>query len=196
MVTGAAGGIGKATAHKLASRGVSIVIVDMNEKDGTQVAEEIAKKWNVRSKFLKVDITQEQAVKDAIASTLEWTGRIDYAANCAGICESIWAEEESITTELFDKYDCYSSIWDARSDPRRTHWSLGHTPSTLEGCGSVKSFRRSKCEPRGPGPSPFLLNLNTPYPANAVQLPTSCLSPAFKRLGWQRTRPASMRQLE
>jgi len=103
MVTGAAGGIGKATAHKLASRGISVVIVDMNEKDGSKVAEEIANKWNVRSKFLKVDITQEQEVKDAIASTLEWTGRLDYAANCAGICESIWAEEESITTELFER---------------------------------------------------------------------------------------------
>ena len=103
MVTGAAGGIGKATAHKLGSRGISVVIVDMNEKDGLKVADEIAKKWNVRSKFLKVDVTQEQEVKDAIASTLEWTGRLDYAANCAGICESNWAEEETVTTELFDR---------------------------------------------------------------------------------------------
>ncbi|KIW21478.1 hypothetical protein PV08_02058 [Exophiala spinifera] len=103
MITGAAGGIGKAAAHKLASRGVSVVIVDMNEKEGVKVADEVAKKWNVRAKFLKVDITQESEVKDAIKSTLEWTGRLDYAANCAGICESIWAEEESITTELFER---------------------------------------------------------------------------------------------
>ncbi|KAK5200221.1 hypothetical protein LTR99_009019 [Exophiala xenobiotica] len=103
MITGAAGGIGKATAHKLASRGISVIIVDMNDNDGPAVANEVAKQWNVRSKFLKVDITQEQQVKDAIASTTEWTGRLDYAANCAGICESIWAEEESITTELFER---------------------------------------------------------------------------------------------
>ncbi|KAI1622028.1 3-oxoacyl-reductase [Exophiala viscosa] len=103
MITGAAGGIGEATAHKLASRGISVFVIDMNEKDGSRVSDEVEKKWNVRSKFLKVDITQEEQVKDAIASTTKWTGRLDYAANCAGICESIWAEEESITTELFER---------------------------------------------------------------------------------------------
>jgi NAD(P)-dependent dehydrogenase (short-subunit alcohol dehydrogenase family) len=103
MVTGAAGGIGKATAHKLASRGISVVIVDMDEKQGIQAADDVTKRWNVRTKFLKVDITEEQQVKDAVASATEWTGRLDYAANCAGICESTWAEEESITTELFER---------------------------------------------------------------------------------------------
>lgn len=103
LITGAAGGIGRATAHKLASRGISIVIVDMDEEHGSRVADEIADQWNVQSKFLKVDITQEQQVREAVKSATEWTGRLDYAANCAGICESIWAEEESITTELFEK---------------------------------------------------------------------------------------------
>lgn len=103
FITGASGGIGRATAHKLASRGVSIVLVDMNEEQGKKVAKEVAQKWEVKTKFLKTDITQEQQVKDAVAASTEWTGRLDYAANCAGICESIWGEEESITTELFDR---------------------------------------------------------------------------------------------
>jgi NAD(P)-dependent dehydrogenase (short-subunit alcohol dehydrogenase family) len=76
----------------------------MNEHEGHAVSREVAKKWDVKTKFLKVDITQEQQVKDAVAAATEWTGRIDYAANCAGICESVWAEEESISTELFEKY--------------------------------------------------------------------------------------------
>lgn len=108
FITGAAGGIGRATAHKLASRGISIVIVDMNEHEGSRVSDEVAKRWNVKSKFLKVDISQEQQVKDAIASATEWTGRLDYAANCAGICESVWAEEESITADLFERYAALS----------------------------------------------------------------------------------------
>ncbi|KAH0848686.1 hypothetical protein AYO21_02889 [Fonsecaea monophora] len=103
FITGGSGGIGQATAHKLASRGIWVVITDMDEKEGTKVADEVAKKWNVKTKFIKLDVTQEQQVKDAIASALEWTGRLDYAANCAGICESIWAEEESISVELFDR---------------------------------------------------------------------------------------------
>ena len=104
FISGGGGGIGKATAHKLASRGIWTVIADMNEQEGHNVADEVAKKWDVKAKFLRVDITQEQEVKDAVAAATEWTGRIDYAANCAGICESVWAEEESITTELFEKY--------------------------------------------------------------------------------------------
>ena len=114
MITGAGGGIGKALARKLASRGISVMVVDMNEQHGNQVAGEIAKDYNVRSKFRKVDITQEQQVKDAVIDSTEWTGRLDYAANCAGICESIWAEEESITTELFDKYDPGAPIMNVR----------------------------------------------------------------------------------
>ncbi|OAL31988.1 hypothetical protein AYO22_00858 [Fonsecaea multimorphosa] len=103
FITGGSGGIGRATAHKLASRGISVVVADMDEQQGTKVSDEVAKKWNVKTKFLKLDVTQEQQVKDAIASSTEWTGRLDYAANCAGICETIWSEEESITTELFER---------------------------------------------------------------------------------------------
>ena len=108
FISGGGGGIGKATAHKLASRGIWTVIVDMNEQEGHRVADEVSMKWDVKTKFLKVDITQEQEVKKAVAAATEWTGRIDYAANCAGICESAWAEEESITTELFEK--CVGSL--------------------------------------------------------------------------------------
>jgi NAD(P)-dependent dehydrogenase (short-subunit alcohol dehydrogenase family) len=103
FVSGGLGGIGKATAHKLASRGISIVLADMNEEEGHQAADDIAKKWSVKSRFVKLDVTQENQVRDAVKAATGWTGRIDYAANTAGICESTWAEEESITTEVFEK---------------------------------------------------------------------------------------------
>ncbi len=107
FISGGGGGIGKATAHKLASRGILTVIVDMNEQEGHKVADGVAKKWDVKTKFLKVDITQERQITDAVVAATEWTGRIDYAANCAGICESVWAEEESITAELFERCALY-----------------------------------------------------------------------------------------
>jgi NAD(P)-dependent dehydrogenase (short-subunit alcohol dehydrogenase family) len=50
-----------------------------------------------------VNITQEAEVKALVEAATALTGRLDYAANCAGICEAIWEEEESITTELFDR---------------------------------------------------------------------------------------------
>ncbi|KAL6240208.1 hypothetical protein RBB50_012895 [Rhinocladiella similis] len=103
LVTGAASGIGRAVANKLASRGISIVLTDINEEQGTAAADEVAQKYNVRTKFQRVDVTQEAEVKAMVAAALGLTGRLDYAANCAGICESIWEEEESITTEVFDR---------------------------------------------------------------------------------------------
>ena len=137
FISGGSGGIGKAAAHKLASRGISIVIVDMNEQEGHKVSDEVAKKWKVKSKFLKVDITQEPQVKDAVKAATEWTGRLDYAANCAGICESTWAEEESITTEVFEKYGdrllCCHRLTVA-----------GHMLSTPKGCGYVRSIKLSR----------------------------------------------------
>jgi len=103
LITGAASGIGRATAHKLASRGISIVLADMNEEQGIACANEVSQKWKVRTKFLKLDVTQEAQVKQVVPAAASLTGRLDFAANCAGICESVWDEEESITTELFER---------------------------------------------------------------------------------------------
>jgi len=105
LVTGAASGIGRAVARKLASRGISVVLADMNAEQGTAVANDIAQKYGVRTEFHPIDVTQESEVKALVASAASLTGRLDYAANCAGICESVWEEEESITTELFERQD-------------------------------------------------------------------------------------------
>lgn len=104
LVTGAASGIGRAVANKLASRGISIVLADIEQKSGENAATEISEQYKVRTVFKRVNITEEAEVKSLIAASLELTGRLDYAANCAGICESTWEEEESITTEIFDRY--------------------------------------------------------------------------------------------
>jgi 3(or 17)beta-hydroxysteroid dehydrogenase len=105
FITGAAQGIGRATANKLASRGISIVLADQNEDRGHAAAKDVASQFGVKTKFVKVDVTQEQQVKDGIGEALKLTGRLDYAANCAGICESVWEGEEDVTVELYDKYD-------------------------------------------------------------------------------------------
>ncbi|OAP58402.1 2,5-dichloro-2,5-cyclohexadiene-1,4-diol dehydrogenase [Fonsecaea erecta] len=103
LVTGAASGIGRAVANKLARRGISLLLADRNQNQGSAAADDIAQKYRVRAKFQRVDVTQESEVKQLVAAALEFTGRLDYAANCAGICETVWDEEESITTELFDR---------------------------------------------------------------------------------------------
>lgn len=48
FVTGGANGIGKALYHKLASRGISVVVVDIDTGSGTMVPEDVAGRWNVQ----------------------------------------------------------------------------------------------------------------------------------------------------
>lgn len=103
LVTGAANGIGKAVATKLASRGISLLMTDLNQDRGAVAASEIARKYNVRVEFLQADVSSENDIKRAVEASISLTGRLDYAANCAGICETIASEEKSITTEWFDK---------------------------------------------------------------------------------------------
>ncbi|KAL2831029.1 hypothetical protein BJY01DRAFT_254405 [Aspergillus pseudoustus] len=103
LVTGAANGIGKAIATKLASRGISVLLTDLNKQQGHAAASELAKRYNVRTEFLQTDVSQEEDIRKAVDASLSFTGRLDYAANCAGICETIASEERSISTEWFDK---------------------------------------------------------------------------------------------
>lgn len=103
LVTGAASGIGKAVSHKLASRGISVVLADMDNVHGMAVAKEIQQKYRVRAQFHQVNVAQETEVKDLVAMSASLTGRLDYAANCAGIAEGNRLEEETITSEWFDK---------------------------------------------------------------------------------------------
>ncbi|KAF9889091.1 hypothetical protein FE257_008068 [Aspergillus nanangensis] len=103
LVTGAANGIGKAVARKLASRKISLFLTDINKEQGANAAKEISQTYGVRAEFLCTDVSKETEIQRMVAESLSLTGRLDYAANCAGICETVATEERSITTDWFDK---------------------------------------------------------------------------------------------
>lgn len=83
IVTGAASGIGRATALLLAQEGASIVIVDINAKGGKEVAEEI-KRNGGDALFIEHDVTDEDGWKDTIKQTLDKYGKLDIMVNDAG----------------------------------------------------------------------------------------------------------------
>jgi NAD(P)-dependent dehydrogenase (short-subunit alcohol dehydrogenase family) len=79
VITGAAGGIGYATAKRFADEGAKVVIVDLNEEVGQQVAAEIG------GIFIKADVTSEEDVARMYKVAFDTYGRIDIAFNNAGI---------------------------------------------------------------------------------------------------------------
>ena len=81
IVTGGASGLGGATVDMLAKAGAKVTIFDMNEMLGTQKAAAIG------GKFIKVNVTDEEAVAQAIAEAEQAHGKARILVNCAGIGE-------------------------------------------------------------------------------------------------------------
>lgn len=79
VVTGGGSGIGKAITEKLLGQGVKIVILSRNK------GRETAKELGPDCSFLSVDITEYEAVKEAIEKTVEDHGQLDYLVNNAGM---------------------------------------------------------------------------------------------------------------
>jgi len=103
IVTGGASGIGAAVCRKLASRGINLIIADLQKEAGEKLSEEVRGRYGIEAYFLLVNVALEEDVKQMVGLAVEKFGRLDYAANCAGICEGTWEEEETISTELFEK---------------------------------------------------------------------------------------------
>lgn len=84
LVTGAALGIGKATAQLLAREGAKVVVTDMKVSDGQTVVAEI-KATGGEAMFAELNVTHEDDWKKAIAATLQAYGQLDIVVNNAGI---------------------------------------------------------------------------------------------------------------
>lgn len=84
IVTGAARGIGRATAQLFARQGASVVLLDRLAELGQATAAEIVAAGG-QVTFIATDVTQPEAVEAAVAQTLERYGQIDVLVNNAGI---------------------------------------------------------------------------------------------------------------
>jgi NAD(P)-dependent dehydrogenase (short-subunit alcohol dehydrogenase family) len=83
LVTGAATGIGRATALAFAQAGASVVVADIAAEAGAQTTAEITEAGG-QARFYQVDVADAGSVADMIAQTIGWYGRLDYAHNNAG----------------------------------------------------------------------------------------------------------------
>ena len=79
VVTGAASGLGEATARELARRGAKVAVFDRDAAKGEKVAAEIG------GVFCEVDVTSDQKVKSAFEKARSAHGQERILVNCAGV---------------------------------------------------------------------------------------------------------------
>jgi NAD(P)-dependent dehydrogenase (short-subunit alcohol dehydrogenase family) len=95
IITGAASGIGLATARRFDAEGAKVVVADMNETVGTQIATEIG------GTFVSVNVASEESVQAMYASVVDTYGGVDILFNNAGISPD---DDDSILTTGLDAW--------------------------------------------------------------------------------------------
>lgn len=100
VITGAAGGIGKATAKKLAEQGAKLALVDLNLNAVQQVIADLGLN-DSSAVALQANVAKEEEVKAYVDATVEKFGKIDGFFNNAGV-EGTTANVEDYPTETFE----------------------------------------------------------------------------------------------
>ena len=84
VVTGAASGIGRGIALRLAEMGGSVAILDVDDSKGCEAAAELEAHGGA-AVFLRCDVRSADECRRAVATIIKRWGRIDILCNCAGI---------------------------------------------------------------------------------------------------------------
>ena len=101
VITGAASGIGRATAIRFAGEGASIVIADLN-KEGGEAAVRDCKENGGNAVFQLTDVTSEENIKGAVDRAMKEFGRVDIMYNNAGLGGAV-GPLEKVTADNWDR---------------------------------------------------------------------------------------------
>ena len=93
VITGCAGGVGRATAHRFSEAGAKLILADI--QDATELAREVG------GKFVRTDVSRENDVKALMESAVTEYGRLNIVINNAGILRIV--EIKDITEAVLDE---------------------------------------------------------------------------------------------
>ncbi|WP_327188208.1 short-chain dehydrogenase/reductase [Streptomyces sp. NBC_01334] len=100
FITGAAGGIGAATARVLHARGANLVLTGRNASSLTDLARELGEE---RALPLSVDVTDRASLHSAMAHTIDRFGALDVVFANAAIGPDVPATIATVDPELFER---------------------------------------------------------------------------------------------
>jgi 3-hydroxybutyrate dehydrogenase len=129
LVTGAGGGIGRATAIAAAANNLMTVGLDIDEKEG-QKTQRLARDLGGQMIFIKTDLTREEDLQYAVAETAK-LGAIKYLANIAGI-----QHIDSIENFPMEKYDYMMRLM-LRAPFYLSKLVLPHIKKSKNGTGAI-----------------------------------------------------------
>jgi NAD(P)-dependent dehydrogenase (short-subunit alcohol dehydrogenase family) len=102
LITGAARGIGKASALMFAKEGSIVVIADIDEENGKKIEKEIIDNGG-KALFIKADLSKSQDVINLTSSVADKFGRLHILYNNAGV---FWKKKDGPVTEIDEE------VWD------------------------------------------------------------------------------------
>src|SRR6478609_3035787 len=97
IISGAASGMGAATARLFAREGAKVVVADMLEHEGRQVADGIG----ASARFEPLDVTKKESWTAIMAATIRNFGKLDVLVNNAGVSGS--AEQDVYSTDAWHR---------------------------------------------------------------------------------------------
>ena len=105
IVTGAAQGFGAGIAEILHNEGANIIVADLNEKKGTEFANQLnSKKTKNKARFISVNVAESDSVKALVDETVLQFGGLDVMISNAGILRAGSLDEmDQATFELMTK---------------------------------------------------------------------------------------------
>ena len=95
IITGAASGFGKGIAKKFASEGSNVIVADINESSGIEVAQKI-KESGYKAEFIHTDVSNKESMKNLVDKTNKLYNGLDILVNNAG-----WSYRNKPSTEQF-----------------------------------------------------------------------------------------------
>lgn len=94
LITGVAGGIGKATAKKFLENGIAVY--------GMDVVSEMPEKLDGEFTYIKGDLSKSEDRESYVKAAIEKYGRIDYLVNVAGVAPKVRNDILEMTEESYD----------------------------------------------------------------------------------------------
>src|ERR1700739_751014 len=101
LVTGAASGLGFATAKAFAEAGASVGLADWNDKEGQAAANRLADQGH-KTLAVRCDVSDDAQVEAMVQQTVATFGKLDAAYNNAGV-QTILAETADTTPQDYDR---------------------------------------------------------------------------------------------